>query len=311
MKQYLYVIVFILSCFVFSGCFNERRISSSDNQTEDSVVVSKNHKKVTDNSSHISKNISSGNNSASAQKSINLNSKTTDNISFINKTALSSSINNSADKYKPNNKKTILKGGLTGTYKIIFFGSQVIKVDSVLLGNVVDMYYISNDCKKAQQLYPAIVNNGIKNQCNLLTQSKILDGMVTIFYDSNDNVNIVSRLQLEGGVVDNSPEDKYQYTVYAPITDTILLKGEDVTNWNYNTVEKAPAHFSKLYKGSSFQLTILDNDLIRIDMTLLNKKIKAIGKNIMIDAKNTIIIKKISSDYTELENKVQKTFNRK
>ena len=57
-------------------------------------------------------------------------------------------------------------------------------------------------------------------------------------------------------------------------------------------------------------MTILDNDLIRIDMTLLNKMITAVGKDMMIDAKNTIIIKKINQDITKLENKVQKKFSR-
>ena len=42
MKKYLYLISFIVISVAFSGCFNERSISSSDNQTEDSYIVSEN-----------------------------------------------------------------------------------------------------------------------------------------------------------------------------------------------------------------------------------------------------------------------------
>ena len=115
---------------------------------------------------------------------------------------------------------------------------------------------------------------------------------------------------MEGGIIENSPSDKYQYTEYFPIKNPALLKGRGVTNWNYNISSKHPSNTAKIYKSSPFKMTTLDNDLIRIDMTLLNKMITAVGKDMMIDAKNTIIIKKISQDTAKLENKVQKKFSR-
>ncbi len=51
---------------------------------------------------------------------------------------------------------------IAGTYRIVFFGSQVLKhekeKDSALDG-IADKFYISNNCKKAQELYPAIINH--------------------------------------------------------------------------------------------------------------------------------------------------------
>lgn len=109
---------------------------------------------------------------------------------------------------------------IAGTYRIVFFGSQVVKhekeKDSALDG-IADKFYISNNCKKAQELYPAIINHGLRNKCNTVTQSKILDGIVSISYDNANYLHIKSRLQMEGGVVDMSASDRYQYTVYAPI----------------------------------------------------------------------------------------------
>lgn len=310
MKIYLFLISFILINAVFSGCFNERNISSFDNKTESSSVVSENNadtEKLSNdlntaqdmNTAHINESDNS------IQNSLHYN---LDNRNILKRPDIGSKLKNQTDMNISDNSS--FNKNILGTYKIIFFGSQVVKVDNAILGSVLDMYYISNDCKKAQKLYPDIVNSGIKNQCSLLTQSKILDGVVTISYDKNSHINIISRLQMEGGIIENSPSDKYQYTEYFPIKNPALLKGRGVTNWNYNTSSKLPYDTAKIFKGSPFKITILDNDLIRIDMTLLNKMIKAVGKDVMIDAKNTIIIKKISQDTTVLENKVQKKFSR-
>lgn len=310
MKKYLFLISFILITVVFSGCFNEKNTASFDNQTERNFTVSENS---TDTEKSTNDLITANN-----QNTILLNEPdnsiqnilrySLDNRSILKRPNLGSKLKNQTEINTADNAS--FDKNILGTYKVIFFGSQVVKVDNAILGSVVDMYYISNDCKKAEKLYPDIVNNGLKNQCSLLTQSKILDGVVTISYDKNNQINIVSRLQMEGGIIENSPSDKYQYTEYFPIKNPALLKGRGVTNWNYNISSKHPSNTAKIYKSSPFKMTTLDNDLIRIDMTLLNKMITAVGKDMMIDAKNTIIIKKISQDTAKLENKVQKKFSR-
>ncbi len=133
---------------------------------------------------------------------------------------------------------------IAGTYRIVFFGSQVVKhekeKDSALDG-IADKFYISNNCKKAQELYPAIINHGLRNKCNTVTQSKILDGIVSISYDNANYLHIKSRLQMEGGVVDMSASDRYQYTVYAPIKYGNTLKGKGIVSWNYDSTNNRPS----------------------------------------------------------------------
>lgn len=310
MKKYLYLISFILISAAFSGCFDERSVSSIDNQTDNSSIVSENNIDInTDNSINNLNNtednsLDNSNNSIQNTKLNNL-----DNKSIIQSPDLSGNLKNKITDLQISDS-SLRNSSLTGTYKIIFFGSQVVNVDNAIFGSVADMYYISNNCNMAQKLYPDIVNSGIKNQCSLLTQSKILDGVVTIYYDENNQINIVSRLQMEGGVIENSPADKYQYTVYYPMQDNVSLQGKGITNWNYNILTKSPSNVSTAFNKSPFKLSLLDNGLVRIDMTLIDKMIKAVGKNMTIDAKNTIILEKISPDYARLENKVQKKFSR-
>lgn len=314
MKKHIYIICFILISAVFSVCFNERNNVSYDKASEDSYAVSENQANINvDNSTNNLNNVNSFEDNSLINHS-NSSSQQTDLHNLDNKSVISSQVLNSNLKEKITelhiSDSSLINNSLLGTYKITFFGSQIIKVDNAIFGSVADMYYISNDCKKAQKLYPDIVNNGIKNQCSLLTQSKILDGIVIIYYDKNNNINIVSRLQMEGGIIENAPADKYQYTVYSPIKDSILLQGKGITNWNYNTLTKSPSNTSNIFDTSTFQLSMLEDGLMRIDLILNGKKIKAVGKNMAIDVKNTIILEKISSEYERLENKVQKQFRR-
>lgn len=203
---------------------------------------------------------------------------------------------------------------IAGTYKIVFFGSQVIKNNNTkndtALEDISSQYYVSNDCKQAQKLYPNIVNKGIKNRCNLVTQSKILDGVVLISYDENNYLNIISRLQLEGGVVDLSAPDRYQYTVYSPIKDKKLLTGVGLINWNYDSLHNSPSSSSTIFSDSPFYITKLENNKLRIDVTIIGKNIKIMGKNVTVDVANTIILDRMDIKRTDLENKIQKQFAR-
>lgn len=207
---------------------------------------------------------------------------------------------------------------IAGTYKIVFFGSQVVehtqKKDSAFDGvsdkfdSLADKFYISNNCKKAQELYPAIINHGLRNKCNTVTQSKILDGIVSISYDDKNFLHITSRLQMEGGVVDMSASDRYQYTVYAPIKYGNSLKGKGIVSWNYDSTNNSPSSNSVSFSESPFYITKLGKDMLRIDITLIGKNVKVMNKMIIIDAVNTIILEKMDANHTYLENKIQKQF---
>lgn len=201
---------------------------------------------------------------------------------------------------------------LNGNYEVTFFGSQVTNVrDAGPLGSIADMFYISNDCAKAAELYPDIVDltgsasTPVKNWCDPKgTQSTILDGKVVITV-SNGNLNITSRMQMEGGAVDASPTDKYQFTEYYTTNDFTTFSGKGVSSWNYDETNNTPSATATEFPESPYSISLLEDGSIRIDMTLVGKVVEGIAT---VDAKNTIILKKVNDDTTALENTIQAVF---
>ena len=195
---------------------------------------------------------------------------------------------------------------LNGKYEVTFFGTQVTNVQSsnAFLAGMADLFYISNDCVKAQELYPNIVNQGTKNQCT--TPVTMLDGSVVMTVE-NGNLNITSRMQMDGSALEMSPSDKYQYTNYNQTNDLTNYQGMGVTGWNYDAANNAPSATSTSYPESPFKITQLDDGSLRIDMTLVNKYVTTIAGT--VDAVNTIILKKVSDDTTALENALQADFS--
>ena len=201
---------------------------------------------------------------------------------------------------------------LAGTYEVKFFGSQVTnaKSDSPTFASSADAVYVSNDCTSAQALYPNIVNvaGSLKNQCT--ESANLLDGKVVITVE-NGNLNITSRMQMEGGALTMSPADKYQYTIYNQASS---LSGKGVKGWNYDAANNTPSADSKEYPESPFTISQLDNDSIRIDLTLVGKSVSVsagIGDLQLsgtVDAKTTIILEKVSDNTTALENNIQAEF---
>ena len=147
MKKYLFLISFILITVVFSGCFNEKNTASFDNQTERNFTVSENS---TDTEKSTNDLITANN-----QNTILLNEPdnsiqnilrySLDNRSILKRPNLGSKLKNQTEINTADNAS--FDKNILGTYKVIFFGSQVVKVDNAILGSVVDMYYISNDCR--------------------------------------------------------------------------------------------------------------------------------------------------------------------
>lgn len=62
---------------------------------------------------------------------------------------------------------------LAGTYNITFFGSEI---NSLISGSSEDLfetyndYYITNNCQKANELFPDVINNNGKNKCDEFTE---------------------------------------------------------------------------------------------------------------------------------------------
>lgn len=199
---------------------------------------------------------------------------------------------------------------LNGTYEVTFFGSQVTNIrdkQNEFMAGMADMFYISNDCTKAKELYPNVIGASGKNNCTAEGQSTLLDGSVLITVSATD-MNITSRMQMEGGTVEMSATDKYQYTVYNKTSDLTNFTGKGVKGWNYDDVNNKPSAASTDFPESPYTVTINEDGTVRIDMTLVGKIVTGIAT---VDAKNTIILKKVNDDTTPLDNAIVKPFTPK
>ncbi len=193
---------------------------------------------------------------------------------------------------------------LLGTYNVTFFGTQVTNVrpDSTFA----KLYYVTNNCEEATKLFPSEINKetgevfpSVINGCTQETQSTISDGTVVISRTNDGALAITSEIKMEGGAVEASKADKYQYTEYYPTSDFLNYEGKGVKGWNYDyenyKVSDSPTEFPK----SPYKITKQDDGSLRIDMTLVDKEVPLIG--VTIDAVTTVIMTKVSNDTTKPE----------
>ena len=96
---------------------------------------------------------------------------------------------------------------LAGTYNITFFGSEINSLNS---GSSVDLfetyndYYITNNCQKANELFPDVINNNGKNKCDEFTEINLLTSQAVVYLVDN-KISLTAKLQAENGIV-----EKYQ-----------------------------------------------------------------------------------------------------
>ncbi len=203
---------------------------------------------------------------------------------------------------------------LTGTYEITFFGTQVTnaKVNNETIVGMADLMYISNDCAKAKELYPDIIDINMKNQCPTEDNdgnpqkgiAELLDGIAVVSIENN-KLKMSSRVQLAGRIMDTfAPADKYQFTEYY---ETTGLSGKGVKGWNYDADNNKPSAQPSDFPNSPYSLSVLDDGSVRIDLTLVGKSVNVMG--ITVDAKTTVIMQKKNDSTTPLENAIQKPFS--
>ncbi len=203
---------------------------------------------------------------------------------------------------------------LTGTYEITFFGTQVTnaKGDNEMIVGMADSMYISNDCAKAKELYPDIIDINEKNRCPTEDKdgnpqkgpAELLDGIAVVSIENN-KLKMSSRVQLAGGIMDTlAPADKYQFTEYY---ETTGLSGKGVKGWNYDADNDKPSAQPLDFPNSPYSLSVLDDGSVRIDLTLVGKS--AMGGIITVDAKTTVIMQKKNDSTTPLENAIKKPFS--
>ena len=176
---------------------------------------------------------------------------------------------------------------LLGTYNVTFFGTQVTNVrdydaSASFIAGMADLLYVSNDCAKAKELYPDIIdsNNGMKNQCPT--------------EDSEGNP-----AKGTAGLLDRE---------YYPTSDFINYEGKGVKGWNYDSANNKPSETSTEFPESPYKITKQDDGSLRIDMTLVGKKVNAMGTDLTVDAVTTVIMTKASDSTEQLENQIQKEF---
>lgn len=208
---------------------------------------------------------------------------------------------------------------LLGTYNVTFFGTQVTNVrdydaSASTIANMADLLYVSNDCAKAKELYPDIIdsNNGMKNKCptegsdgnTAKGTAELLDGIV-VMNNVSEQLGITSRVQLGGQIMDQfAPADKYQYTEYYPTSDFVNYEGKGVKGWNYDSANNKPSETSSEFPESPYKITKQDDGSLRIDMTLVGKKVNAMGVDLTVDAVTTVIMTKASDSTEQLPNEI-------
>ncbi len=205
---------------------------------------------------------------------------------------------------------------LTGTYEITFFGTQVTnaKGNNETIVDMADLMYISNDCAKAKELYPDIIDINMKNKCPTEDNdgnpqkgtAELLDGIAVVSIENN-KLKMSSRVQLAGKIMDTlAPADKYQFTEYY---ETTGLSGKGVKGWNYDADNNKPSAQPSDFKNSPYSLSVLDDGSVRIDLTLVGKSVNAMRMDITVDAKTTVIMQKKNDSTTPLKNAIQKPFS--
>lgn len=213
---------------------------------------------------------------------------------------------------------------LLGTYNVTFFGTQVTNVrvheSAAFIADMADLLYVSNDCAKAKELYPDIIDsnngNGMKNQCPEGSDgnpakgtAELLDGVV-VMNNISGQLGITSRVQLGGQIMDTfAPADKYQYTEYYPTSDFVNYEGKGVKGWNYDSANNKPSETSTEFPESPYKITKQDDGSLRIDMTLVGKKVNAMNTDFTVDAVTTVIMTKENNSTDALANEIQQPFS--
>lgn len=190
---------------------------------------------------------------------------------------------------------------LAGTYNIIFFGSELINLkgaSNVDLLETYNNYYISNNCQKAQELFPDVINKNGKNKCDEVTQLNLLTNKAVIYIFDNQ-ISFKAKLQAEGNITDKYLTYKYQYITSAP-SDS--LNGNEIKEYYYDNNNISDTAYE--HSDNNYVITKLNDKTIQIDIFYYRKDIKldTILNNINVDTKNTYILEKLDNDTIELIN---------
>lgn len=190
---------------------------------------------------------------------------------------------------------------LAGTYNIIFFGSELTNLNNAInidLFETYNNYYISNNCQKAQELFPDVINKNGKNKCDEVTQLNLLTNKAVIYIFDNQ-ISFKAKLQAEGNIIDKYLTYKYQYITSAPSNS---LNGNEIKEYYYDNNNISDTAYE--HSDNNYVITKLNDKTIQIDIVYYRKNIKldTIFNNINVDTKNTYILEKLDNNTIELIN---------
>lgn len=190
---------------------------------------------------------------------------------------------------------------LAGTYNIIFFGSELTNqngASNVDLFKTYNDYYLTNNCQKAQELFPDVINNNGKNKCDEVTQLNLLTNKAVIYIFDNQ-ISFKAKLQAEGSITDKYLTYKYQYITSAPSNS---LNGNEIKEYYYDNNIISDTAYE--HSDNNYVITKLNDKTIQIDIFYYGKDIKldTIFNNINVNTKNTYILEKLDNNTIELIN---------
>lgn len=191
---------------------------------------------------------------------------------------------------------------IAGTYNITFFGSEINSLNS---GSSVDLfetyndYYITNNCQKANELFPDVINNNGKNKCDEFTEINLLTNQAVVYLVDN-KISLTAKLQAENGIVEKYQTYKYQYITF---DSTDKLNGYNFKEYYYDVVSNGISNTAYKYPYNNYNITKLDEKTIKIEIIYNRKDIMLDAQNnINVNTKNTYILEKIDNDTIELTN---------
>lgn len=191
---------------------------------------------------------------------------------------------------------------LAGTYNIIFFGSELTNqngASNVDLFKTYNDYYLTNNCQKAQELFPDVINNNGKNKCDEVTEINLLTSQAVVYLVDN-KISLTAKLQAENGIVEKYKTYKYQYITF---DSTDKLNGYNFKEYYYDVVSNGVSNTAYKYPYNSYNITKLDEKTIKIEIVYNRRDIMLDAQNnINVNTKNTYILEKIDNNTIELIN---------
>ncbi len=203
--------------------------------------------------------------------------------------------NNNSNSSDPDNPVSLKE--LQGTYNITFFGSEITSNNSNKEDNTYNDYYITNDCQKASELFPDIINNNGKNKCGDTTQINLLTHDAVIFF-INNKISLTAKIQAEKGLTDKYRTYKYQHITFG---SSDKLSGYGIKEYYYDLSSNKISNKPYEYQDSNYIITKLDDKTIKIEIFYNSKEIwQDIQTSMNVNTTNTYILEKKDNNTIEL-----------